>query len=157
MLDPTGIFDLPNTSLIFWEVVTFLVLLGLLYWFVWPPIRDTIRQRQQSIEQAIDEAEKTRKEARELLEEYRQQIQEAREEARKIRDDARKEGRRNRAHKNDDLGALVEPLRQKHAEHAPDLARQEADDDEQEIGPQPALHGDDFARHDRARRRRPMP
>ncbi|MCA1837907.1 MAG: F0F1 ATP synthase subunit B, partial [Actinobacteria bacterium] len=53
MLDPTGIFDLPNTSLIFWEVITFLILLGLLYWFVYPPIRDQIQQRQQSIEQAI--------------------------------------------------------------------------------------------------------
>ncbi len=29
-MDPTGIFDLPNTSLIFWEVITFLILLGLL-------------------------------------------------------------------------------------------------------------------------------
>src|ERR671921_728056 len=111
MLDPTGIFDLPNTSLIFWEVVTFLVLLGLLYWFVWPPIRATIRQRQQSIEQAIDEAENTRREARELLEEYRQQINEARDEARQIRDEARKEGeaQRERAKKEalDELEAEV--------------------------------------------------
>ena len=28
-LDPTGIFDLGNTSLIFWTVVTFLILLFL--------------------------------------------------------------------------------------------------------------------------------
>src|SRR5215210_1022699 len=96
MLDPTGIFDLPNTSLIFWEVVVFLVLLGLLYWFVWPPIRDTIRQRQQSIEQAIDEAENTRREARELLEEYRQQINEARDEADRIIARAREEIQRER-------------------------------------------------------------
>src|SRR5215217_8238812 len=93
MLDPTGIFDLPNTSLIFWEVVVFLVLLGLLYWFVWPPIRDTIRQRQQSIEQAIDEAENTRREARELLEEYRQQINGAREEIHRERESALREVR----------------------------------------------------------------
>src|SRR3712207_6938373 len=92
MLDPTGIFDLPNTSLIFWEVVTFLVLLGLLYWFVWPPIRDTIRQRQQSIEQALDEAENTRREARELPEESRPPSNEARAEVRPIRDGARKAG-----------------------------------------------------------------
>jgi F-type H+-transporting ATPase subunit b len=96
MLDPTGIFDLPNTSLIFWEVVTFLILLALLYWFVYPPIRDQIRHRQQSIEQAIDEAEKTRREARELLEEYRQQISEARDEARQIRDEARQQGEAQR-------------------------------------------------------------
>src|SRR5215207_7251610 len=86
MIDPTGIFDLPNTSLIFWGVITFLILPGLLYWFVYPPIRNTIQQRQQSIEQAIDEAEKTRKEARELLEDYRQQIREAREQESAVRE-----------------------------------------------------------------------
>src|SRR5215207_8145438 len=95
MLDPTGIFDLPNTSLIFWEVVTFLILLALLYWFAYPPIRDQIQRRQQSIEQAIDEAEKTRREARELLEEYRQQISEARE-ADRIIHRAREEIQRER-------------------------------------------------------------
>ena len=72
-----GIVDIANTSLIFWEVITFLILLFLLYWFVWPSIRDQIRQRQESIERAIDEAEQTRKEAHELLEDYRRQIEEA--------------------------------------------------------------------------------
>ena len=54
----SGIVDIANTSLIFWEIITFLILLALLYWFVYPPIRDQIRQRQQSIEQAIDELTK---------------------------------------------------------------------------------------------------
>jgi F-type H+-transporting ATPase subunit b len=91
-----GIVDIANTSLIFWEVVTFLILLFLLYWFVWPSIRDQIRQRQESIERAIDEAEQTRREARELLEDYRRQIEEAREEARQIREDARQQGEAQR-------------------------------------------------------------
>src|SRR5918911_1027695 len=90
-----GILDF-NTSLIFWEVITFAILLFLLYWFVYPPIRDQIQKRQQSIEQAIDEAEKTRKDARELLEDYRQQISEAREEARQIVQRARDEIQRER-------------------------------------------------------------
>jgi F-type H+-transporting ATPase subunit b len=88
----SGILDIANTSLIFWEIITVAILLFLLYWFVYPPIRDQIRQRQHSIEQAIDEAEKTRTEARELLEEYRQQIREARDEARQIREEARQQG-----------------------------------------------------------------
>ena len=96
MLDPTGIFDLGNTSLIFWEVITFAILLFLLYRYVYPPIRDQIQRRQSEIEQAIDEAQKTRSEARELLAEYRRQIEEARGEARQILDEARKQGEAQR-------------------------------------------------------------
>ena len=59
------IFDLFNTSLIFWEIITFVILLFLLYRYVYPPIRDQIQRRQSEIEQAIDEAQKTRSEARE--------------------------------------------------------------------------------------------
>jgi F-type H+-transporting ATPase subunit b len=95
-MDPTGIFDLPNTSLIFWELITFAILLFLLYRYVYPPIRDRIQQRQSEIERAIDEAQKTRSEARELLAEYRRQIEEARGEARRILDEARKQGETQR-------------------------------------------------------------
>ena len=95
-LDPTGIFDLGNTSLIFWEVITFFILLALLMWFVFPPIRKQIQDRQAEIERSIDEAEKTRAEARELLAEYRRQIEEARGEGRRILEDARKQAEAQR-------------------------------------------------------------
>jgi F-type H+-transporting ATPase subunit b len=95
-MDPTGIFDLPNTSLIFWELITFAILLFLLYRYVYPPIRDQIQRRQSQIEEAIDEAQRTRSEARELLAEYRRQIEEARGEARRILDEARKQGEAQR-------------------------------------------------------------
>lgn len=90
------VFDLPNTSLVFWQIITFAVLLFLLYRYVYPPIRDQIRQRQSQIERAIDEAEKTRSEARELLNEYRRQIEEARGEARRILEESRKQGEAQR-------------------------------------------------------------
>ena len=95
------VFDITNTSLIFWEFITFAILLFLLYRFVYPPIREQIRHRQSQIEQAIDEAEQTRKEARELLAEYRRQIEEARGEGRRILEESRKqaEAQRERAKK----------------------------------------------------------
>jgi F-type H+-transporting ATPase subunit b len=96
MADETGIFDLFNTSLIFWTIVSFFLLLFLLIRYVFPPIRDQIRRRQAEIERAIDEAQKTRAEARELLAEYRRQIDEARGEARQILDQARKQGEAQR-------------------------------------------------------------
>jgi F-type H+-transporting ATPase subunit b len=99
MADETGIFDLPNTSLIFWEIITFLILLFLLWRYVYPPIREQILRRQSEIDRAIDEAQKTRAEARELLAEYRRQIEEARGEGRQILEQARKqaEAQRERA------------------------------------------------------------
>jgi F-type H+-transporting ATPase subunit b len=90
------VFDITNTSLLFWELVTFLILIFLLTRYVYPPIRDQIQQRQSQIEEAIDEAQKTRREARELLAEYRRQIEEARGEARRILDEARKQGEAQR-------------------------------------------------------------
>ena len=96
MADETGIFDLPNTSLIFWEIITFLILLFLLWRYVYPPIRDQILRRQSEIDRAIDEAQKTRSEARELLAEYRRQIEEARGEGRRILEDARKQAEAQR-------------------------------------------------------------
>ncbi len=92
----SGVFDIPNVSLIFWEVIAFGILLALLYWFVFPPIRDRIQSRQSQIEQAIDEAEKTRSEARELLADYRRQLDEARGESRRILDESRKQGESQR-------------------------------------------------------------
>lgn len=100
-MDETGIFDLFNTSLIFWEIIAFALLLVLLIKYVFPPIRDQINRRQREIESSIDEAEKTRSEARELLAEYRRQMDEARGESRRILDEARKQGdaQRERAKK----------------------------------------------------------
>ena len=95
-IDPTGIFDIPNTSLLFWEFVTFAILLFLLIRYVFPPIRKQIQDRQRAIEESIDEAERTRTEARELLAEYRRQIDEARGEARQILDESRKQGEAQR-------------------------------------------------------------
>ena len=95
-LDPTGIFDLGNTSLIFWTVITFLIMLFLLIRYAYPPIKKQIQDRQSQIERSIDEAEKTRAEARELLAEYRRQIEEARGEGRRILDEARKQAESQR-------------------------------------------------------------
>lgn len=91
------IFDIGNTSLIFWEVITFFILLFLLYRYVYPPIQDMIRDRQARIEEAIDEARQTRAEAKELLDEYRRQMEEARGESRRILDESRKQAEAQRA------------------------------------------------------------
>ncbi|AHY46866.1 ATP synthase F0, B subunit [Rubrobacter radiotolerans] len=96
MGDETGIFDLFNTSLIFWQLVTFAILLFLLIRYVFPPIQNMINDRQRRIEQAIDEAQRTRSEAQELLAEYRRQLDEARSESRRILDESRRQAEAQR-------------------------------------------------------------
>ncbi len=100
-MDETGIFDLFNTSLIFWEIIAFALLLFLLIRYVFPPIRDQINRRQREIESSIDEAEKTRAEARELLDEARKQGDAQRERAKK---EAREEGDRIIQRAKDEIG-----------------------------------------------------
>src|SRR5919109_1270663 len=95
MLDPTGIFDLGNTSLIFWEVITFLILLFLLVRYVYPPIRNQIEERQAEIEDARKQAEAQRERTkREAREEGDRIIQRAREEIDRERESALREVRR---------------------------------------------------------------
>ena len=135
MLDETGIFDIFSTSLIFWEIISFAILLFLLIRYVFPPLRDQINKRQREIEGSIDEAQKTRAEARELLAEYRRQIEEARGEARQILDESRKQGeaQRERAKKEarEEADRIIERARgeiQRERETAVRGVRQEVAD-----------------------------
>jgi hypothetical protein len=69
-IGPGGILALfNNISRLFWEIITFLIVLGLLYWFVYPPIRDQIRQRQHSGDVAPPPAEKPEETTQETTEE----------------------------------------------------------------------------------------
>jgi len=56
----------PEFGLIFWMSVTFLIVLFLLKKFAWKPILGIIKEREASIEKAINTAEEARKEMREL-------------------------------------------------------------------------------------------
>src|ERR671912_450339 len=92
-LDPTGIFDLGNTSLIFWTVITFLIMLFLLIRYVYPPIRKQIEEARGEGRRILDEArkqaeaqrERTKKEAREegdrIIQRAREEIDREREAA----------------------------------------------------------------------------
>jgi F-type H+-transporting ATPase subunit b len=73
-------------------MITFLVLVGLLYKFAFNPLMRMQKARQDQIHDSIHEAEKLRDEAQELLANYKQQLAEAREEAATIVDRARKAG-----------------------------------------------------------------
>ena len=73
-----------NPGLIFWTIVTFVILLLLLKKFVWGPILDAVERREQSIKMMFDNAENSRRKAQELLEKYERRLAEARQEVNKI-------------------------------------------------------------------------
>ena len=86
-----------DPGLFVWSLITFLVLVLALWKFAYTPLINMAKARQDSISQAIDDAEKLRIDAEELLENYKQQLAEAREEAGAILDRARKAGETTKA------------------------------------------------------------
>jgi F-type H+-transporting ATPase subunit b len=90
------IFEI-DPGLFVWSLLTFLVLVGLLYKFAFNPLMRLQKKRQDEIHQAIRDAESLRGEAQELLANYKRQLAEARQEAESILDRARKLGEDSRA------------------------------------------------------------
>ena len=84
----------PEPGLIFWTIVTFVVLLGILWKFAWNPILGALEAREQAIQRTIDDAERLQAEAEAVLEEHRAKLAEARSEGNRILEEARQAGER---------------------------------------------------------------
>lgn len=79
-------------GLIVWTIVTFVLLLGILWKFAWNPILGALDAREKAIQDTIDDAERLHAEAGAMLEEHRKRLAEARQEANRIFDEARQAG-----------------------------------------------------------------
>jgi F-type H+-transporting ATPase subunit b len=90
------IFEI-DPGLFVWSVVTFLILVGLLYRFAFNPLMRMQRARQDEIHQSIIDAENLRDEAQQLLADYKQQLAQARQEADAVVERARKAGETSKA------------------------------------------------------------
>lgn len=71
---------LPGFGLVFWTTLSFGVVLFLLGKFAWPVILKSIREREESIEQALDAAEKAKEELKGLQANNEKLLKEAQEE-----------------------------------------------------------------------------
>ncbi len=78
-----GLLDV-NPGLIFWVVVTFVLLLIILKKMAWGPILSSLDEREKLIKDSIDKAEKAQADAEKLLEENKANLAKAEEEAQKI-------------------------------------------------------------------------
>ncbi len=90
------IFEI-SPGLFIWSLITFLVLVALLYKFAFNPLMRLQQKRQDEIHEAIHDAERLRDEAQDLLADYKRQLAEARQEAELIVDRARKAGESTKA------------------------------------------------------------
>lgn len=79
----------PGTGLLFWQAVVFLALFFLLSKLAWKPILSSLKERETSIQQALDSAEKAKLEMASLKSDNEKLLKEAREERDKILKEAR--------------------------------------------------------------------
>jgi len=68
----------PGIGLIFWQTVIFLTLFGILAVFVWRPITDALRKREEFIRESLDTAELAKQEMEDLKEDNAELLREAR-------------------------------------------------------------------------------
>jgi F-type H+-transporting ATPase subunit b len=72
------------SSLIFWEILSFAILLWVLAKFALPPIMEALESRERKIRESLDQAENNRSTAERTLKEYETKLQNAAKEAEAI-------------------------------------------------------------------------
>lgn len=82
------------SSLIFWELLSFGILLWVLYKFALPPILETLETRERKIRESLDQAEQNRATAEQKLKEYETKLQVAAKEVETILTEAKLKAQR---------------------------------------------------------------
>jgi len=82
------------SSLIFWEVVSFGILLWVLYKFAFPPILKILEERERKIRESLEQAERHRSEAERKLQEYEAKLNAASRDAEAVMAQAKERAQR---------------------------------------------------------------
>lgn len=115
----------PGIGLIFWQTVTFLIVLYILSRFVWKPIMNALKAREGSIEDALNSAELAREEMAKLTADNERLIMEARMERDRIIKDASSMASRIREEAKEDASKITDKMIED-AKHTIDLEKQAA-------------------------------
>jgi F-type H+-transporting ATPase subunit b len=86
----SGILD-PEPGLMVWTIVTFVFVLFVLWKFAWKPLLGALENRERTIRESVEGAQKLKDDAQRLMEEYQKQLQRAHEEARAVVDEGRRD------------------------------------------------------------------
>jgi F-type H+-transporting ATPase subunit b len=81
----------PEIGTIFWTVVTFVILAGLLGRFAWKPLLTVLEERERTIRESIEQAQKARAEADETLRRNQEILSSARRETAAIIEQGKRE------------------------------------------------------------------
>lgn len=73
-----------DPGVVFWTVITFLVLLFVLKKFAWKPILTALDQRENAIRESLEKAEVAKQEAQKILDQNQANLAQAEEESKKI-------------------------------------------------------------------------
>lgn len=95
------------------EVFAFVVVVFVLYRYVWPLVRNMARDRQDAVQQQVDDSEAAARKLAEAEQRFEAAVAEAREEAARIRDDARNDAHRLREELKAQAEQEVERIRQR--------------------------------------------
>jgi len=85
-----------DPGLLLWTIITFVVLVLLLRWKAWPPIVKALRDREEAVRGAIEEARRHRLEAEKLLDEHKAMMVAARRETAALFEQGRRDAERVR-------------------------------------------------------------
>jgi F-type H+-transporting ATPase subunit b len=113
----------PGTGLILWQIFVFLLLVFLMAKFAWKPILGSLKEREESIQQALDSAERAKLEMaalksdnekllREAREERDKILKQAREAANRLHDQAQADAKRNADKIIEDAKAIIQTEKQ---------------------------------------------
>jgi len=100
----------PGIGLIFWQTVTFLIVLLILSRFVWKPIMNALKAREGSIEDALNAAEQAREDLEKLTADNEKLMIEARLERDKIIKDASSIAKRIREEAKEDASKIADKM-----------------------------------------------
>jgi F-type H+-transporting ATPase subunit b len=84
---PNPLLPAPNEMI--WGSIAFFILLGVMWKFALPPVRNMMEAREQRIRTDLERAEEAKTDSEHVLEEYRAQLADARNEASRIIEEAR--------------------------------------------------------------------
>ncbi|MGA9102718.1 F0F1 ATP synthase subunit B [Aeromicrobium sp.] len=84
-------FLVPDMTFVF-EIISFLIIMFVMYKWVLPPVNQAMTERQEKIKAQFDEAAKLKAEAEATEKEHQEQLADARAEASQIREEAREQG-----------------------------------------------------------------
>jgi len=99
------------SSLIFWEILSFGILLWVLYKYAFPPILETLDMRERKIRESLEQAERHRVEAEHRMQEYEAKLNAASREAEAVLIQAKERAQRLLDENEQRLGAEAERVK----------------------------------------------